>query len=461
MKSALRIKCLCLLLALPGLIASTALAQTVPARRPNVLFIVADDLGYGDLGCYGQKKIQTPNLDRLAAEGTRFTQAYAGTAVCAPSRCSLMTGKHTGHATVRGNQSPEMSLTESDFTIPQVFKAAGYGTALIGKWGLGGVDTPGAPNRKGFDWFFGFPSQTAAHNYYPPFLMRNSEKVILPTNQSRSKRPYAHDEFMDNAFDFLGSFNQSYSFFLELAVTIPHANNEERPNGMQVPSDAPYSNEDWPQTEKNFGAMITYLDTSVGQLMAFLKRMGIDETNTLVIFTSDNGPHSEGGHNAAFFDSSGGLRGIKRDLYEGGVRVPLIVRWPGKVKAGAVSDQVIAFWDWLPTFAAFTGQPAPKGVDGISVLPALLENEKVLHPPLYWEFHEGGFRRAVRMGNWKGVSLEPGQPLELYDLATDPAEKKNVAAKRADIVRQIEALMNREHVPDPNWPDRTPGVVQP
>jgi arylsulfatase A-like enzyme len=258
---------------------------------------------------------------------------------------------------------------------------------------------------------------------------------------------------MDDAFDFLGSFDRNYSFFLELAVTIPHANNEERPNGMQVPSDAPYSKENWPQTEKNFAAMITLLDTSVGQLIAALKERGM-ESNTLVVFTSDNGPHSEGGHSAAFFDSSGGLRGIKRDLYEGGVRVPLIVRWPGKIKAGAVSDQVIAFWDWLPTFAAFTDQPAPKDVDGISILPALLADQKLPHPPLYWEFHEGGFRRAVRTGNWKGVSLDPDQPLELYDLATDPAEKKNVAAKRQDIVRQIEELMNREHVPNPNWPDR-------
>jgi arylsulfatase A-like enzyme len=460
MKSSLRKNWLCLLLSLLGFNAAIVSAHAALESRPNVLFILADDLGYGDLGCYGQKRIKTPNLDRLAAEGTRFTQAYAGTTVCAPSRCSLMTGKHTGHAIVRGNQSPEAPLMADELTIPQVFKAAGYSTSLIGKWGLGGDDTSGAPNRKGFDYFYGFPSQTAAHNYYPPFLMQNSEKIPLPGNEGGKKGTYAHDLFMEEANGFIRTMKEGTPFFLYLAVTIPHANNEERPNGMQVPSDSPYSNETWPQTERNFAAMVTRLDTSVGQLLALLKELGM-ETNTLVLFTSDNGPHAEGGHNPAFFESSGGLRGIKRDLYEGGVRVPLIVRWPGKIKVGAVSDQVIAFWDWLPTFAAFTGQPQPKGVDGLSILPALLENRKLLHPPLYWEFHEGGFRRAARMGTWKGVSLDPGQSLELYDLATDPAEKKNVAAKRQDIVRQIEDLMNREHVPDPKWPDRTEKAVQP
>ena len=256
---------------------------------------------------------------------------------------------------------------------------------------------------------------------------------------------------MQEALDFVRT-NHGRPFFLYLAATIPHANNEERPNGMQVPDDAPYSQESWPPPEKNFAAMITRLDDGVGKLLAALKAAGIED-RTLVIFTSDNGPHNEGGHRAAFFNSSGPLRGIKRDLYEGGIRVPLIARWPGKIKSGATSDQVIAFWDFLPTFAALTGQPPPKGIDGISVLPALLENKPVPHPPLYWEFHEGGFRRAVRLENWKGVSLDPAKPLELYDLTKDISEKQNVAADHPDIVRQIEDIMKREHVPNPIWPD--------
>jgi arylsulfatase A-like enzyme len=246
--------------------------------------------------------------------------------------------------------------------------------------------------------------------------------------------------------------NQDRPFFLYLPVTIPHANNESRPNGMQVPSDEPYLKEAWPAIEKNFAAMVTRLDNGIGQILALLKELKLDE-KTLVIFTSDNGPHSEGGHKAEFFGSGGELRGIKRDLYEGGIRVPLIARWLGKIKAGTESKQVVAFWDFLPTLAEFTSQLMPKGIDGISVLPALLENRAVPHPPLYWEFHEKGFFRAVRLDDWKGVSLDPAKPLELYNLGEDSSEKHNVAADHPDIVRQIESIMKREHVPHPVWPD--------
>jgi arylsulfatase A-like enzyme len=423
--------------------------------KSNVIFILADDLGYGDLRCYGQQRIRTPVLDRMASEGLRFTQAYAGTSVCAPSRCSLLTGRNTGHCTIRGNRSdrtkPETPLTADELTVPQIFHTAGYATALIGKWGVGENDSSGAPNKKGFDYFLGYLTQTAAHDYYPPFIWRNAEKFLLPENQNGRKGIYTHDLFMREALNYVQT-NKERPFFLYLALTIPHANNEEKPNGIQVPSDTPYSGESWPQAEKNFAAMVTRMDTGIGELLNRLKELGIDK-RTLVIFTSDNGPHSEGGHDADFFNSSGGLRGIKRDLYEGGIRVPLIAWWPGKIKTG-VSQQIVAFWDFLPTFAAFTGQPLPKETEGISVLPAFLENQIVSHPPLYWEFHEAGFFRAVRMGEWKGVSLDPAKPLELYNLASDPSEKRNVAAEFSDVVRQMEKIMTQEHVPNPLWPDR-------
>ena len=335
---------------LSGLAPSHAPLAAAPAK-PNVVFILADDLGYGDLGCYGQKKIQTPHLDRLAKEGMRFTQCYAGSTVCAPSRGALMTGKHTGHATIRGNGAPEVPLRADEIALPQVFKAAGYSTALFGKWGVGGNDTTGAPNAKGFDTFFGYLTQHGAHDYYPQFLWSNKEKYPLPANAEGKKGTYTHDLFMQESLKWVRE-NHTKPFFLYLPLTIPHANNEERPNGQQVPSDAPYSDEAWPQPEKNFAAMITRMDSGVGDLMALLKELKLDE-NTLIVFTSDNGPHNEGGHKSDFFDSNGALRGIKRDLYEGGIRVPMIARWPGKIKADATSEQVWAFWDVLPTVADF------------------------------------------------------------------------------------------------------------
>ncbi len=427
-----------------------AIIPALAAERPNVIFILADDLGYGDLGCYGQQKIKTPNIDRLAAEGMRFTQCYAGSTVCAPSRCALMTGKHTGHATIRGNGAPEVPLTAAETTVAQVFHEVGYETALIGKWGVGGNGTSGAPNRKGFDYFFGYLTQREAHDYYPEYLWRNFERVALDANVGGKQGTYTPDLLLNDALAFLKT-KRRKPFFLYLPVTIPHTNNEAKPNGQQVPDDAPYSAETWPQQEKNFAAMITRLDSGIGQIMALLKERGLDD-DTLMFFSSDNGPHNEGGHSSDFFDSNGALRGIKRDLYEGGIRVPLIARWPGKVKAGELSTQLCAFWDVLPTMADLVGEPLPNEMDGVSILPTLLEGKRVPHPPLYWEFYERGFAQAVREGDWKAVKPALQRPLELYDLSKDGGEATDLAAAQPEIAARLEALLRASHRESPLWP---------
>ncbi|MEI6234100.1 MAG: arylsulfatase [Planctomycetota bacterium] len=429
---------------------SCAFGFAADAAKPNLIFILADDLGYGDLGCYGQKKIKTPAIDALAAEGTRFTQMYAGCTVCAPSRCTLMTGKHTGHATIRGNGAPEVPLRADEKSVAEIFKAAGYSTALFGKWGVGMNDSTGAPNKKGFDEFFGYLTQQGAHDYYPPYIWKNTEKFPLDGNADGKQGVYTHDLFVQEALKFVRA-KRDEPFFLYLPFTIPHCNNEAKPNGMQVPSDAPYSNEAWPQTEKNFAAMIGRMDADIGKLMALLKELKIDD-RTLVIFTSDNGPHKEGGHDSEFFKSRGPLRGIKRDLYEGGIRVPAIARWPGKVPAGKVSDQLWAFWDLLPTAAELTGQKAPEGLDGVSVLPAILGTKAVAHPPLYWEFHERGFAQAVRLDTWKGVKRSAAGPWELFDLSKDLGEEKDVAGNHPDIVKKIAEIAASSHVDSALFP---------
>ncbi|MBX5495589.1 MAG: arylsulfatase [Bryobacteraceae bacterium] len=427
---------------LATLTAGGLMAQQAPARKPNVILILADDLGYGDLGCYGQKQIQTPNIDRLAAEGVRFTQAYAGSTVCAPSRCCLMTGKHTGHARVRGNAGRDASLTLEDVTVSEIFKKAGYRTGLFGKWSLGGLDTPGYPTKRGFDEWFGYFSQRHAHNYFPEHLLDGDHEVLLNGNFGAQKKDYAHDLFTKRALQFLEA-DDPRPFFLHVCYTIPHANNElgrDTGNGMEIPDNAPYTNRPWPEPEKNFAAMITHMDRDIGRIMEQLKKRGLDQ-NTLVIFTSDNGPHREGGHDPDFFKSGGPLRGIKRDLYEGGIRVPAIVRWRGTIPEGTVSDHPWAFWDFLPTVAELTGQPVPRDTDGISVLPALLGKAQRRHEFFYWEFHERGFAQAVRMGDWKAVRFGLNKPLELYDLKKDPGEKNNVAARHPDVVARIEKYL--------------------
>jgi len=416
-------------------------ASAAPAK-PNVIFILADDLGYGDLGCYGQKHIQTPNIDRLAAEGTRFTQVYSGATVCAPSRCALMTGKHGGHAFIRGNKElPDEGQTPmpaDTFTVAHLMKKAGYATGLIGKWGLGYPGSVSPPDKMGFDYFFGYNCQRQAHEYYPPHLWRNNEKVML------NGQFYSHDLMAAEALDFVRR-NKNQPFFLDLSFTIPHAK-------MQVPEIGAYEKEPWPENLKKMAAMITRMDRDIGRLMALLKELGLDD-NTLVTFASDNGPHAEGGvERKNLFQSAGPLRGIKRDLYEGGIRVPMIARWPGKIKAGVVSDQVWAFWDFLPTMAELTGQKRPAGLDGISILPALLKGKAVKHPPLYFEFHERGFTQAARIGDWKAVRLAPKQPLELYNLKTDLSETQDVAVQHPDVVKRFEVYLKTARVDSELWP---------
>ncbi|MCD6051367.1 MAG: arylsulfatase, partial [Verrucomicrobia bacterium] len=406
---------LCLLI-----FAGAAVSATVKPEQPNIIYIMADDLGYGDLGCYGQQKIKTPHLDKLAKEGMRFTQFYAGAPVCAPSRCVLMTGKHMGHARVRGNSGKENPMPQTvrteDVTVAEVLKQAGYTTALIGKWGLSEENSIGHPNKKGFDHFFGYLNQHHAHNYYPEFLLRNDSRVYLENivpgegdygqGWATVKKQYSHDLMAEEALSWVEA-NKSKPFFLYLAFTLPHANNEGTRgtgNGQEIPALGQYENLDWKPQDKGQAAMVTRLDADVGRLMDKLKKLGIDK-KTLVIFTSDNGNHKEGGNDPDFFDANGPLRGMKRDLYEGGIRVPFIARWPGKIKGGSTTEHIGYFGDFMATVADLSGGKAPEGLDSISFVPTLLgkNQEQKQHEYLYWEFYEQGGKTAVRAGNWKAV----------------------------------------------------------
>ncbi len=439
-------------------IALMTTAAAAQARKPNIIFILADDLGYGDLGCYGQKQIQTPNLDRMAKEGRRFTQFYAGSTVCAPSRCALMTGRHIGHALIRGNA--KQNLGPADLTIAEILKGSGYRTGLFGKWGLGHEGSTGTPNRKGFDEFFGYLDQTHAHNYWPTFLHRNETRVPLrnvvpnegPVGQGVAtvKVDYSHDLIAGEALKFVES-NKDRPFFLYLAVTLPHANNEGRDRGIEVPDLDQYGSRDWPENEKLFASSVARLDRDIGRVRERLRALNLD-SNTLILFTSDNGPHREGGHNPDFFDSNGPLRGIKRDLYEGGIRVPMLAVWPGKIPTGSQSDHQGAFWDVMPTLAEVAGAPKPQS-DGISFLPSLTgkPSEQKPHEFLYGEFYEGRSSRAIRSGNWKAVCTPANGPVQLFDLATDLSETKDVAAGHPDVVRRLTMLMDREHTPSDRW----------
>jgi arylsulfatase A-like enzyme len=458
----------CLLVLGLGAITSLAIAQPANFRKPNIIFILADDLGYGDLGCYGQTKIKTPSLDRMAAEGIRFTNFYAGSTVCAPSRCTLMTGLHTGHGYIRGNST--LALRPEDLTVAELLKQGGYHTALIGKWGLGNENTTGLPQKKGFDEFVGYLDQVHAHDYYTDHLWRYAPKEgfdgsePLAENRDGQKKVYTHDLFTTAALNFVRlnkpeQANHYRPFFLYLAYTIPHANDEEGQrtgNGMQVPTDAPYSSESWPQAEKNKAAMITRMDRDIGKLMDKLKDLKIDN-ETILIFSSDNGPHKEGGVDPKFFQSSGPLRGIKRDLYEGGIRVPLIVRWPSQIKAGQVTGLISAFWDFLPTAADIAQVKVREKIDGISIVPTLLGQPQTnQHDFLYWEFHERGFQQAARKGDWKAVRPQAGKPLELYNLKTDLGENHDVADKNPDIVEKMEAYLKIARSESDKWPIKKP-----
>ncbi|MGK7393982.1 MAG: arylsulfatase [Candidatus Cyclobacteriaceae bacterium M3_2C_046] len=423
------------------------------AQKVNIIYILADDLGYGDLGAYGQQLIKTPEIDKMAAEGMRFTDHYAGNTVCAPSRCALMTGYHMGHARITGNgQGP---LLPEDITVAEVLKKAGYTTGIIGKWGLGEAGSTGVPTQQGFDYFYGYLNQIRAHNYYPDFLWENQEKVPLANeieivqegyakgigSVSSKREQYSHDLFTEKALDFVEK-NQTQPFFLYLAYTIPHANNEGRDQGMEVPDDQPYSEKDWPQMQKNHAAMISRMDTDVGKLLAKIRQLDLAE-NTIVFFSSDNGPHREGGGDPAFFDSNGPLKGIKRDLYEGGIRVPFIAWWPGQIPAGTESNHIAAFWDFMPTAADLADVSLEHETDGISFLPALLgkAEEQNKHDYLYWKFGEGNGSEAVRIRNWKGITIGQ-QPLEVYDLSRDLDETINLAGQEPEIEQQLQQVIN-------------------
>ena len=443
-------------------------ACTQQPRKPNIIYILADDLGYGDLGCYGQKQIQTPHLDQMAAEGMRFTAHYAGSTVCAPSRCCLMTGYHTGHALIRGNAT--VPLGPQDVTIPEVLQPAGYRSALIGKWGLGEAGSTGVPTKQGFDYFYGYLNQIRAHNFYPEFLWRNEDKVeldneVIYTETGYSKGvgsaavkqvDYSHDLFAQEALQFVKE-NADLPFYLYLAFTIPHANNEYwllDGHGMEVPDYGMYADQDWPEAQKGLAAMITRMDRDIGDLIQTLQELGI-EKNTLVMFSSDNGPHREGENDPDFFNSNGPLRGIKRDLYEGGIRVPLIARWPGTVPANTTSDLPSAFWDMMPTFAELADVAAPQDTDGISMVPTLLGNfdQQKEHEFLYWEFHEGqASSQAVRMSKWKAVRHDPNGPLELYNLEQDIGEENNIADEHPEIVSRIEEYLRTARSESEVWP---------
>ena len=451
---------------LAGASAGRSTAQRARDTSPNILLIQADDLGYGDLSAYGQARFQTPSLDRMGRRGIRFNHYYAGSTVCAPSRCALMTGLHSGHAWIRGNG--DIPLRDEDVTVAEVLKNAGYRTAVIGKWGLGNPDTAGRPDRQGFDHAFGFLDHRHAHRQYTDHLWRNGERVSADL-----ERDYVNDLFTQETAAFIQREDRR-PFFIYLNYTVPHAelrapedsiapfrgrfpetpfeNMKADARAAGAASDAPslgYRSQ--PAPLATFAAMITRMDRDIGGLLDLLRARDIEQ-HTLVMFISDNGPHREGGADPVFFKSSGGLRGIKRDLYEGGIRVPMIAQWPGTIPEGRVSDHAWAHWDILPTLADVAGAPIPPGLDGLPMTRALRGERQSTHQFLYWEFHERGFQQAVRMGNWKAVRLKPGAPLELYDLAADPGETDNRAASRIDVLRAIEAYLGTARTESARWP---------
>lgn len=428
------------------------------AMRPNIIFIMADDLGYGHLGSYGQKDIETPELDQLARDGLRYTQAYAGSTVCAPSRSVLMTGQHTGHTTVRGNWGPDgerMPLKDSDVTVAEVLKSAGYTTGMIGKWGLGEPGTSGLPNKQGFDHWFGFLNQHKAHKFYPEYVWRNDRMVYLDENETGQRETYVQDLFLGETLEFIRA-NKDEPFFLYLPFTLPHtelAAREEmvekyRGRFEEVVHPAELGRPAVPEAKATFAGMISTLDQDVGRIVRELEELGIAE-NTIVIFTSDNGAASEHGAVAEYFGGSGPLRGIKRDLYEGGIRVPMIVSWPGTIAAGQVDDSSqVTFWDVLPTLAELGGAKVPEELrlDGISVVPSLLDGSAVGNDrPLYWEFRrkpDTPLMQAARWGRWKAVRLSEDAALEIYDLDADIGETRDVAAEHPELVEKFETFLS-------------------
>ncbi|MCA8987040.1 MAG: arylsulfatase [Planctomycetaceae bacterium] len=468
---------LAVLFLVPGLICllNTSLNAADSASRPNIILIMADDLGYAELGCYGQKWIRTPTIDQLAEEGIRFTSFYSGNAVCAPSRCCLLTGKHPGHAWVRNNgdpkHPPEMwekygwefpgqnPIPDEEITLAEILHDAGYATGAMGKWGLGHFGTTGDPNKQGFDLFYGFNCQRHAHNHYPKFLWRNNTKEIQPGNdRTLTGETYSQDQFTKVAIEFIRE-NQKKPFFLYLPFAIPHLSIQVTEDSLaeytSVIPEEDYVHKGYlqhPKPRAGYAAMITHMDRDIGKIMSVLRECHLD-SNTVVIFTSDNGPTYDrlGGSDSEFFASAGPFRGLKGSLYEGGIRVPLVAWWPNHFPAGRTSDVNSAHWDLLPTIAELTGVKAPAGIDGISLAPTWQgKPNQPEHEFLYWEFNAYGGQQAVRMGQWKGIrqKLSPKNAklvTELYDLNADPGESKDLAAEHPEIVEKIERIMREQH----------------
>ncbi len=424
------------------LLLATFFASLPAADKPNIIFILVDDAGIGDFSPYGCKYGVTPNIDRLANEGMKFTRAYSGSAVCAPSRGVLMTGQHTGHILRRANQSKHglLALPEGQVTVARLLQEAGYATGGFGKWGLGNPGTTGAAEKQGFDLFFGYYDQKHAHDFYTDYLVRNGVDEPMPQSGGQTWEDYSHTHIADETLKFIEQ-NKDRPFFCYAAWTPPHGD-------YVIPDNTQYSEEPWPETARNYAAMVGLIDKDVGRLLQKIKDLGIDD-NTLVIFSSDNGANKEFIEPLA---STGGLRGAKRMLYEGGIRTPFIARWPGKVPPGTTSDLLTSSMDFLPTAAELAGVPVPPGTDGISILPTLLGQKQVAkHEALYFEIYEPYFQQAVRLGDWKGYRLGTKAPLELYDLKSDPAEKNNLASSHPDIVGQIEGIMAAEHTTSPHY----------
>ena len=448
----------------------------VELSKPNIIYILADDLGYGDLSCQGQTHFQTPNIDRLAKEGMTFTQHYAGSTVCSPSRSVLLTGQHTGHTPIRGNKRDgdkgNWPMSADALTVAEILQKNGYVTGAFGKWGLGYPGSEGDPNKQGFDEFFGYNDQTLAHNYYPYFLNHNQDTVWLEDNEGNGTGTYAPVPIYQQALKFLED-NKAKPFFMYYPSVIPHAElfapeeYMEKYRGKFLPEKGFKGDDEGaprykiggygsqPESHAAFAAMINLLDDQVGEILDKLEELGIDK-NTIVIFTSDNGPHLEGGADPDYFNSNGPFKGYKRDLYEGGIRMPMLVRWLGKIEAGSKSDHISAFWDFLPTAAELVGAEIPENIDGISYLPSLLgKEEQKKHDYLYWEFHEKNGRLAVRQGNWKLVRYDVFTPekttTELYNLVDDPGEENNVAKDNPEIATKLLLLLESARTPSEDF----------
>ncbi len=462
-------------LAIPGCKGAEASSnQGQNGKPPNIIYIMADDLGYAELGCYGQGKIKTPNIDRLASQGMKFTQHYSGNPVCAPSRCSLMTGLHTGHTQIRGNKQiggeegwqlgstkgGQYPIKEDTVTVAKLLQRAGYKTGAFGKWGLGTYGSSGAPDKQGFDHFYGYICQRQAHTYYPNHLWRDGQVEWLNENKDGKEKTYSHDLIAEEALQFIRKYKDK-PFFCYVPFTIPHV-------ALQAPEDSlnEYKGK-WPETpfegsatysaQENpracYAAMVTRMDRSVGQIMALLGELGLDD-NTLVIFTSDNGPTFNGGSDSVFFESAKPLRGLKASVYEGGIRIPFVARWPGKIKSGSSSDHISAFWDFLPTCCEIAGTEPPSEIDGISMLPTLLSKKarQKKHKYLYWELR---YQQAIRMGDWKAVRfLKKNQTDEfyVYNLKEDIGEQHDLAESNPEVAALLKEMMDKAHVDSDVFP---------